>query len=85
MCGEHDVYDVVTADKLGSPPHVRGASSSSGYPLAIEKVQRCQAPNLILLLNAFLSLSWNIVLIVIALLVILPFVYSYVLYQKEKK
>jgi len=40
---------------------------------------------IIILLNAFLSISWYIILAVIVLLVVLPFVYSYVLYQKQMK
>lgn len=40
---------------------------------------------IIILLNSFLSISWYITLIVIVLLVVLPFAYSYALYKKQPK
>jgi len=40
---------------------------------------------IIITLDAFLSISWFMILAIIVLLVILPIVYSYLLYQKQMK
>ena len=39
----------------------------------------------VILLNAFFSISWFIMISMIALIIILPFVYSYLFYQKQGK
>jgi uncharacterized membrane protein len=40
---------------------------------------------IVVLLNAFLSISWIIMIGVIVMLIVIPFVYSYLLYQKQMK
>ncbi|MDD4699949.1 MAG: SdpI family protein [Oscillospiraceae bacterium] len=40
---------------------------------------------IVITLDAFLSISWFIILAVIVLIIILPVVYSYILYQKQMK